>query len=200
MAADSARYGCPVRSRPVPRDNFYEVNSDPRKLDEAYNKMLGRGGDKMLSEEVKWLAVTHKSFDHGRRGFNDRLALLGKRIVELQTSLALLAAPKSPQPAWSDEYGRKPFQHPALDGLANLTENAKRATLDKRRLANLAQTYGLDGVVRWKPKKSDNPQGSGVDTVMANTIYAVVGAIALERGGEVAIKTVRDTILRPLGL
>lgn len=35
---------------------------------------------------------------------------------------------------------------------------------------------------------------------MANTIYAVVGAIALERGGEVAIKTVRETILRPLGL
>ena len=32
----------------------------------------------MLSEETKWLAVTHKSFDHGRRGFNDRLAFLGK--------------------------------------------------------------------------------------------------------------------------
>lgn len=31
----------------------------------------------MLSDEVKWLAVTHKSFDHGRRGFNDRLAYIG---------------------------------------------------------------------------------------------------------------------------
>jgi hypothetical protein len=31
----------------------------------------------VLSDEVKWLAVTHKSFDHGRRGFNDRLAYLG---------------------------------------------------------------------------------------------------------------------------
>lgn len=31
----------------------------------------------MLTDEVKWLAVTHKSFDHGRRGFNDRLAFLG---------------------------------------------------------------------------------------------------------------------------
>lgn len=67
----------PVRSRPLPHNNFYEVNSDPRRLDDVYNKMLGRGGDKMLTEEVKWLAVTHKSFDHGRRGFNDRLALLG---------------------------------------------------------------------------------------------------------------------------
>lgn len=39
--------------------------------------MLGEGGDKILSEEVKWLAVTHKSFDQGRRGFNDRLAFIG---------------------------------------------------------------------------------------------------------------------------
>jgi large subunit ribosomal protein L15 len=39
--------------------------------------MLGNGGDQVLSDELKWLAVTHKSFDQGRRGFNDRLAFLG---------------------------------------------------------------------------------------------------------------------------
>ena len=42
-----------------------------------YIRLLGRDGHKLLSEETKWLAVTHKSFDHGRRGFNDRLAFLG---------------------------------------------------------------------------------------------------------------------------
>lgn len=31
----------------------------------------------MLTDEVKWLAITHKSFDHGKRGYNDRLAFLG---------------------------------------------------------------------------------------------------------------------------
>lgn len=31
----------------------------------------------MLSEEVKWLAITHKGFDQGRRGFNDRLTNMG---------------------------------------------------------------------------------------------------------------------------
>lgn len=55
----------------------YTVNEDPAVLDSMYNKLLGRGGDKILSDEVKWLAVTHKSFDQGRRGFNDRLAFLG---------------------------------------------------------------------------------------------------------------------------
>lgn len=55
----------------------FHVNSDPEVLDRFYIRMLGNEGDKFLSEEVKWLAVTHKSFDQGRRGFNDRLAFLG---------------------------------------------------------------------------------------------------------------------------
>lgn len=71
----------PVRSRPKPVDNDYRVNEDPRRLDQVYVRMLGNGGDKVLSEETKWLAVTHKSFDHGRRGFNDRLAFLGASFM-----------------------------------------------------------------------------------------------------------------------
>lgn len=55
----------------------YPVNSSPQRLDEFYIRLLGEDGEKMLSEEVKWLAVTHKSYDQGRRGFNDRLAFIG---------------------------------------------------------------------------------------------------------------------------
>jgi large subunit ribosomal protein L15 len=58
-------------------DMDWECNSDPVKLDQFYVKFLGRGGDTVLSDEVKWLAITHKSFDQGRRGFNDRLAFFG---------------------------------------------------------------------------------------------------------------------------
>lgn len=67
----------PFRTRPLPKGPVFRVNEDPRRLDEVYLRMCGAGGDKLLSDEVKWLAVTHKSFDHGRRGFNDRLAFLG---------------------------------------------------------------------------------------------------------------------------
>ena len=60
-----------------PQHAEFQVNEDPEKLDKAYIRVLGQDGDKLLTDEVKWLAVTHKSFDHGRRGFNDRLAYLG---------------------------------------------------------------------------------------------------------------------------
>lgn len=68
----------PVRLKTFKPDNEYPVNEDPRRLDQVYVQVLGQGGYKMLTEEVKWLAVTHKSFDQGRRGYNDRLAFLGR--------------------------------------------------------------------------------------------------------------------------
>jgi large subunit ribosomal protein L15 len=84
----------PFRIRPQARGGILKVNEDPKRLDDAYIKMLGAGGDKMLGDEVKWLAVTHKSFDHGRRGFNDRLAYMGmsgvvSRSVDFSTNHAL---------------------------------------------------------------------------------------------------------------
>ena len=111
--------------------------------------------------------------------------------------MALLNAPPQPGPK---PPSNEVYQHPALEGLENVTAFAKNAVLDRTRLAKLASTYGLDKVVRWKPRKSDNLLGSGIDTVLAHTMYSIIGALALQRGGEVAAKTVRERVLRPLGL
>lgn len=68
----------PVQLKKYKPYNEYPVNEDPRRLDQVYVQILGQVGDKILTEEVKWLAVTHKSFDQGRRGYNDRLAFFGR--------------------------------------------------------------------------------------------------------------------------
>jgi large subunit ribosomal protein L15 len=47
--------------------------------------------------------------------------------------------------------------------------------------------------------QADNLQGSGLDTVLMTSLYAIVGAVALEHGGEVANKVVQEKILAPLG-
>jgi large subunit ribosomal protein L15 len=36
--------------------------------------------------------------------------------------------------------------------------------------------------------------------VLSQALYAIVGAVALQRGGEVAIRMVKERILAPLGL
>ncbi|KAL8754081.1 MAG: hypothetical protein Q9199_004579 [Rusavskia elegans] len=184
-----------------PEHAEFQVNEDPEKLDRAYIRVLGNDGDQLLTDEVKWLAVTHKSFDHGRRGFNDRLAYLGRRIVELQASLHMLAASTTtPEPIRPDELGREAFKHPALEGLAGLTQTRKQAVLDKKRTAQLADKYGLVSVMRWKPKLPGNFEGSGIDVILTQALYAIVGAISLQKGGEVANRIARERILAPLGL
>ncbi|KAK4544211.1 hypothetical protein LTR36_004421 [Oleoguttula mirabilis] len=201
----------PFRLRPQPKGPVWRVNEELEPLDAMYDRFVDRVGEAakgqglagtkgrdMLPEEVKWLAVTHKSFDHGRRGFNDRLAFLGKRILDLQTSLALLNAPQARSP--STPASGEVFKHAALEGADNMTDFAKNNVLSVSRLAKVAQSYGVDRVVRWKPKKSDNLKGSGLDTVLAHTVYSIIGALALQRGGEVAARTARERVLQPLGL
>ena len=157
----------------------FKTNSNTEVLDKFYVRMLGPGGDKVLSEELKWLAITHKSFDQGRRGFNDRLAFLGmansgmsrgtvgkawwfltdlpgKRIVTLQASLALVQNPQmvqTPTNTDADQYGRKPFSHPALDKLKNLSAQTTSLLTDRSKLAELANKYELQAVLRWAPVK-----------------------------------------------
>jgi large subunit ribosomal protein L15 len=67
----------PINIPKDPRRQVWKVNEDPEKLDAMFNRLLGQNGDKMLPDEIKWLAVTHKSFDQGRRGYNTRLAFFG---------------------------------------------------------------------------------------------------------------------------
>ncbi|KAL8707937.1 MAG: hypothetical protein Q9225_007679 [Loekoesia sp. 1 TL-2023] len=190
-----------ARNRPFRVEHVFEVNQDPERLDEVLTRVLGKDGDQMLTAEVKWLTVTHKSFDHGRRGFNDRLAYLGKRIVDLQASLHMIAGsaaiPEHPTP---DRWRREPFKHPVLEGLAGLTLKRKQAVLDKKRIAQLASKYGLADVLRWKPKLPSNLEGSGIEVVLTQALFAIVGAISLQKGGEVANRIVRERILGPLGL
>lgn len=83
--------------------------------------------------------------------------LTGKRIVNLQTSLALFHAySATPSPPPPDQFEREPFEHPSLDGLRGLTNESKNIIDKHQRLARVAETYGLNHVIRWKPKNVRN--------------------------------------------
>ncbi len=170
-ATTPAGMKAPVRTRP--ERPTIKINTDQRKLDDVYVNFLGRDGHKLLSEETKWLAVTSKSFDHGRRGFNDRLAFFGnsylwyllgvssltrikgKRIVELQCSLGLLSVSDSTyflRSGDQDPHDRKPFRHPAIEAVECLSGGAHDYFTHHKAISNLATQYGLPEVVRWHPR------------------------------------------------
>lgn len=41
---------------------------------------------------------------------------------------------------------------------------------------------------------------SGIDVILTTCMYAIIGAIALHRGGAVANEVAREKILKPLGV
>ena len=45
-----------------------------------------------------------------------------------------------------------------------------------------------------------NLQWSGQKVVIAQALYAIVGAVALQKGGQLANDVVRERILNPLGI
>ncbi|POS83569.1 hypothetical protein EPUL_003260 [Erysiphe pulchra] len=193
----------PVRIRPLDPNKIWECNSDPKKLDCFYKNFLGPGGDKLLSDEVKWLAITHKSFEQGARGFNDRLAFLGRRILNLQTNLMLFSTPvvnQSESLAGIESEGRVPFEHPALGGLKNLFDPPLTIVLSKDRLASFATSVGMRSIIRWYPRMINDLDASGIETVLVTSLYAIVGAVALEKGGEVSSDIAKNNILKPMGI
>ncbi len=61
-------------------------------------------------------------------------------------------------------------------------------------------TFATEAETNIASNKASNLYSSGSEMVYAQTILAVVGALALQRGGEVANKIVRERVLDPLGL
>ncbi|CAK7225393.1 hypothetical protein SBRCBS47491_005874 [Sporothrix bragantina] len=179
-----------------PRRSLWRVNADPARLDRMYEKLIGRDLTRSLPEELKWLAVTHKSFDNGRRGFNTRLAFFGRMILALETTKAIMAGPTPNHP--EDVHGRTPFEHPALENVDKLQAVQPHHYASPERLSALSREVGLPSVVRWKPRMPDNLEGSGQTTVLTSTLFAIIGAVSLHYGAEVANRLVRDRIVKSL--
>lgn len=193
-----------------PRRSVWVVNDSPERLDRMYEKLLGPQLARNLPDELKWLAVTHKSFDNGRRGFNTRLAFFGRMILAAETTRTIMSRPatnpQSPhesadvvtREALADPYGREPFSHPALDNVDKLTTAQPHHYASPEKLSRLARDVGLAAVVRWKPRMPDNLEGSGITVVMTSTLFAIIGAVALHHGSAAANRVVQDRIINYL--
>jgi large subunit ribosomal protein L15 len=184
-----------------PKRTIWKNNDDPAKLDAMYNRLLGANGDRMLPDEIKWLAITHKSFDQGRRGFNTRLAYFGRLIVSLEATRNIMVMPAlaAQDSSIQDPFGREPFQHPALANVDKLNSRQPQDMVQKDKMAKLAMEVGLAEVIRWKPRMPENLEISGITVVLNTTLFAIIGAISLQHGAETAHRVVRDRILRRVG-
>ncbi|KAG6355975.1 hypothetical protein INS49_015360 [Diaporthe citri] len=161
-----------------------------------YERFLGRNGSKLLPEEIKWLAVTHKSFDFGRRGFNTRLAYYGRQIIVLEAMNEIMTSPRVADEYLGDPWKRKHYESPALQNVDKLSMTRPQDMVSVSGLASVGLNNRLNEVMRWKPRNPDNLKGSGIETVLATSIFAIIGAVSLQHGAEAASKLAREKVIR----
>ncbi|EPS39958.1 hypothetical protein H072_6279 [Dactylellina haptotyla CBS 200.50] len=185
----------------------FAVNESLEVLDEMYRKLLGEGGDKALTDEVKWQCVTHKSFDHGLQPYNTKLTFYGRRIAYLHTTLSIIHKPATQ--STSDTSFKTQSSEQAVTNDPSLSLNViargnpiNRVSsgsiawqLNNTNMFGVAQACGLVKCLRWKPRNPTNLTDSGVQKVAEDTIMAIVGAVALQRGGDAARRLMEDRIL-----
>jgi ribonuclease III len=156
----------------VPPDRLRTRGKSPRDLDALEARIGHRFANKALLRE----ALTHKSATgpgrHGRRS-NERLEFLGDRVVGLAVVELLFSRyPREPEGALT----------PRLSGL--VSEPA---------LAEVARELGLGG---WLDVARSEEEGGGRERpgVLADAFEALIGAVYLDGGWEVAAGMVRHCI------
>ncbi|KAJ6261544.1 hypothetical protein Dda_4214 [Drechslerella dactyloides] len=188
----------------------FKVNESAEVLNEMYNKLLGPGGDEVLSEQVKWQCVTHKSFDHGLQPYNSKLIFYGRRVAWLHASLYMIHRPYNPvsaPPGGSAEGSPIPIEELSNDPSLLLPVITRRNPINKvnymsidnlmdsTNMFGIAKTCGMISCLRWKPRNPGDLVSSGVAKVAQDAILAIVGAVALQKGGDAARRVMEERIL-----
>jgi ribonuclease III len=124
-------------------------------------------GDPILDDELLERALTHRSYayEHGGLPTNERLEFLGDSVLGLVVTDTLFRI------------------HPDLpEGqLAKL----RAAVVNMRALADVARGLGLGACIRLG-RGEETTGGRDKSSILADTVEAVIGAVYLDRGLEVA--------------
>lgn len=149
-----------TKTQPIPSDpsqyhnfiNTYTSIHDPR-----------------ITDTIAMQVFTHKSFQHGKSPYNEKLAFLGRRVLAYHVSTY------------------------------SLTHPIDLEVLDYRNVAKVIESIpGFTALLRWKPKNEEAVLESGRKKVAAESFLALVGAIELRCGGHVAAKFVNGTVIPAL--
>lgn len=135
-----------------------------------------------LPEKLLIQSLTHKSFAHAKRPYNEKLAILGQQLLRMQASRAV-----------ADTHLQDPVSEKHLLNGKNFDVDQRAVELlsSTPTLSTLCRQAGLNGAMFWKPaRQGDAP------TVEAKALCAVVGAVFMHHGLESATSFIHEKLLQ----
>lgn len=138
------------------------------------------GADYALPDDLLLQTVTHKSFAHGLKPYNESLAILGRHFLRLQTIGYAVSQPsQSPSAVNGHNFDVATAKISALMSATPVT-------------AKVGRLAGIDASIFWK---SPN-ESKASDLVVAKSVDAIVGALLMNKGQFVAQKFVKERLLQ----
>jgi large subunit ribosomal protein L15 len=133
------------------------------------------GAEYTLPDNISLQILTHKSFAHGRKPFNEKLAVLGSHFLKYKSAIFTMNT----------------------QGLNHIGTQASKNLISNQTLAQFAVNHDLGDYIFWKKRDITvkDPQKSGQWSVYARTSEAIIGAVLLQHGKEKASKFVDEVLL-----
>jgi len=145
------------------------------------------GEEYKLPNNIALQILTHKSFSHGLKPFNEKLAIFGSHFLKFKTSVYQITSENN----LSSE---KSINGLELEQLGTLDS---RNLISKFVLAEFIRQQNIGDSIFWKKRNPliTNSKVSGEDSVYARSLEAIVGAIILQHGKSKAEKFVDEILL-----
>lgn len=145
------------------------------------------GDEYKLPNNLILQVLTHKSFAHGFKPFNEKLAIFGSHYLKYKTSLFSINGNGD----LSSQY--------AVNGLelGQLGSKPARDLISKHVLAQFIRFSNIGDSIFWKKRDPliTNSEVSGEDSVFARTLEALIGALLLQHGKAKTEKFVDEILL-----
>lgn len=132
-----------------------------------------------LSNDLILQCLTHKSFAHGSKPYNEKLSLVGSQFLKYYTSVYSLRSKEL-----LSQVNDSKFQQ-SINGLnfTNLGTQASKLLISKKTTSDFIKHKQLDTLIFWKkrdPLKAE--QFNGEHTVFSSVLNAIVGSILMMNG------------------
>lgn len=162
-----------------PKGKKYEASEENLTNLKAY-----LGQEYKLPDELLLQILTHKSFAHGLKPFNEKLAIFGSHYLKYKTSLhSINDTTNTSTSTINDEQTPK---QSTINGLefSKLGTEVSRLLNSKTVLADYIRSQNLGGEVFWKKRDPliKDPDRSGENSVFSKTLEALLGALLLHHG------------------
>lgn len=145
-----------------------------------------------LPNDVILQCLTHKSFAHGSKPYNEKLSLLGSQYLKYQASIHSVRQHELLSPVSQNKVQQ------AINGLnfTNLGTQLSKLLISKSAMSAFVRAKNLDTLVFWKMKDPlKDSYHNGETTIYSTVLSALVGAILVTNGPEKANRFVSGILL-----